>query len=75
MVQPEPDGDVDAMGFDRELILTFEEPISADDIEASSRVASIRRVTTPRSSFLPPHPNAGLHIGPRVLVCPRCFIQ
>jgi hypothetical protein len=33
LVQPEPDGDVDAMGFDRELILTFEEPISADDIE------------------------------------------
>jgi hypothetical protein len=33
MVQPEPDGDVDAIGFDRELILTFEEPISADDIE------------------------------------------
>ena len=33
MVQPDPDGDVDAMGFDRELILTFEEPISADDIE------------------------------------------
>jgi hypothetical protein len=33
MVQPDPDGDVDAMGFDRELILTFEEPISADDID------------------------------------------
>ena len=33
MIQPDPDGDVDAMGFDRELILTFEEPISADDIE------------------------------------------
>jgi hypothetical protein len=33
MVQPEPDGDVDAIGFDRELILTFEQPISADDIE------------------------------------------
>jgi hypothetical protein len=33
MVQPEPDGDVDATGHDRELILTFEEPISADDIE------------------------------------------
>ena len=33
MVQPEPDSDVDAMGYDRELILTFEEPISADDIE------------------------------------------
>ena len=33
LVQPEPAGDVDAMGHDRELILTFEEPISADDIE------------------------------------------
>ena len=33
MVQPEPTGDTDAIGFDRELILTFEEPISADDIE------------------------------------------
>jgi len=33
LVQPDPDGDVDAMGFDRELILTFEEPISADDID------------------------------------------
>ena len=33
LVQPEPNGDVDAIGFDRELILTFEEPISADDIE------------------------------------------
>jgi len=33
MIRPDLDGDVDAMGFDRELILTFEEPISADDIE------------------------------------------
>ena len=33
MVQPEPDSDVDAVGFDRELILTFKEPVSADDIE------------------------------------------
>ena len=33
LVQPEPAGDVDATGHDRELILTFEEPISADDIE------------------------------------------
>jgi hypothetical protein len=33
MVQPEPSGDVDAMGFDRELILTFTEPVSAGDIE------------------------------------------
>ena len=30
---PEPAGDVDATGHDRELILTFEEPISAEDIE------------------------------------------
>ena len=34
MVQPEPTTDVDAIGFDRELILTFKEPVSADDIEA-----------------------------------------
>ena len=33
MVQPEPDGDVDAMGHDRALILTFMEPIAADGIE------------------------------------------
>ena len=33
MVQAEPSYDPDAIGFDRELILTFEEPISADDIE------------------------------------------
>ena len=33
LIQPEPNGDVDSMGFDRELILTFEEPISADEIE------------------------------------------
>ena len=33
MVQPEPDGDVDAMGHDRALILTFDEPIDADGIE------------------------------------------
>jgi hypothetical protein len=33
MVQPEPSGDVDAIGFDRELILTFTEPVSAGDIE------------------------------------------
>jgi hypothetical protein len=34
LVQPEPRGDVDAMAHDRVLILTFSEPISADDIEA-----------------------------------------
>ena len=33
MVQPDPNGDVDAIGFDRELILTFTEPVSADEIE------------------------------------------
>ena len=33
MIRPDLDGDVDALGFDRELILTFEEPILADDIE------------------------------------------
>jgi hypothetical protein len=33
MVQPEPNGDVDAIGFDRELILTFKDRVSADDIE------------------------------------------
>jgi hypothetical protein len=33
MVQPEPTTDVDAIGFDRELILTFKEPVSADEIE------------------------------------------
>ncbi|HEU5204598.1 MAG TPA: hypothetical protein VFU17_09915 [Candidatus Limnocylindrales bacterium] len=33
MVQPEPNTDVDAVGFDRELILTFKEPISAGDLQ------------------------------------------
>jgi hypothetical protein len=33
MVQPEPTTDVDAIGFDRELILTFKEPVSADEID------------------------------------------
>ena len=33
LVQPEPSGPTDAMGFDRELILSFSEPISADDVE------------------------------------------
>jgi len=33
MVQPEPTTDVDAISFDRELILTFKEPIPAGDIE------------------------------------------
>jgi hypothetical protein len=34
LVQPAPTGPADAMGFDRELILSFAEPISADDVEA-----------------------------------------
>ncbi|HET9457036.1 MAG TPA: PT domain-containing protein [Candidatus Limnocylindrales bacterium] len=34
LVQPEPTGDTDAMGFDRELILTFDRAISADQVEA-----------------------------------------
>jgi hypothetical protein len=34
LVQPAPTGSTDAMGFDRELILSFAEPISADDVEA-----------------------------------------
>ena len=33
LVQPEPTGPTDAMGFDRELILSFSEPVSADDVE------------------------------------------
>lgn len=33
MVQPEPTTDVDAVGFDRELILTFKEPVSAGDLQ------------------------------------------
>ena len=33
MVQPEPNGAVDTVAFDRELILTFKEPISADDLQ------------------------------------------
>ena len=33
LVQPAPTGPTDAMGFDRELILSFAEPISADDVE------------------------------------------
>jgi len=33
LVQPEPTGTTDAVGFDRELILSFSEPVSADGIE------------------------------------------
>jgi hypothetical protein len=32
MVQPGPPANSDAMGFDRILILTFDRPISADDV-------------------------------------------
>lgn len=35
LVQPEPGHAVDSMGTDRSLILTFDRPVSADDIEAS----------------------------------------
>jgi len=34
LVQPEPKGDTDAIGFDRELVLTFSRPISAGEVEA-----------------------------------------
>jgi len=34
LVQPEPKGETDAMAFDRQLILEFSEPVSADEIEA-----------------------------------------
>jgi hypothetical protein len=34
MVEPEPTGVTDAIGFDRQLVLTFAEPISAADVEA-----------------------------------------
>src|SRR5688572_27957029 len=33
LVQPEPSGPTDSIGFDRELILSFLEPISADEVE------------------------------------------
>jgi hypothetical protein len=34
LVQPEPTEPTDAMAFDRELILTFDHAVSADDVEA-----------------------------------------
>ena len=34
LVQPEPSGPTDSMGFDRELILSFSEPVSADEVDA-----------------------------------------
>ena len=33
LVQPDPTGTTDAMGFDRELVLTFAQPISASQVE------------------------------------------
>jgi hypothetical protein len=33
LIQPEPTSPTDAMGFDRELVLSFSEPISADQVE------------------------------------------
>lgn len=33
LVQPEPRGATDAIGYDRELVLTFSEPVSAADVE------------------------------------------
>ena len=34
LVQPEPTGPTDLIGFDRELILSFSEPVSADQVPA-----------------------------------------
>jgi hypothetical protein len=34
LIQPEPTSPTDAMGFDRELVLSFSEPISASQVEA-----------------------------------------
>ena len=33
LVQPAPSGTTDALGFDRELILSFSEPIAADEVQ------------------------------------------
>lgn len=33
LIQPEPDGTTDAIGFDRELVLTFSQPVLAASIE------------------------------------------
>jgi hypothetical protein len=35
MVQSSPPKESDATGFDRSLVLTFDHPVSADDVEAS----------------------------------------
>jgi hypothetical protein len=34
LVQPEPTGPTDTIGLDRELVLSFSQPISADAVEA-----------------------------------------
>jgi hypothetical protein len=34
LVQPEPKGDTDAIGFDRELLLTFDHPVAARTVAA-----------------------------------------
>ena len=33
LIQPEPSGTTDAIGFDRELVLTFSQPVSASSVE------------------------------------------
>jgi hypothetical protein len=33
LIQPEPTGTTDAIGFDRELVLTFSQPVSASSVE------------------------------------------
>jgi hypothetical protein len=33
LIQPEPSGTTDAIGFDRELVLTFSQPVSAGSVE------------------------------------------
>ena len=33
LVQPEPRGDTDSVAYDRELVLTFSEPVSAANVE------------------------------------------
>ena len=35
LIQPEPTGPADSMGYDRELILTFAHPVSTSQVEAS----------------------------------------
>ena len=59
LVQPEPSGPTDAMGFDRELILSFSEPISAEDVET----LLVEGLDTPglilRSLVSQPAPTAG----------------